>query len=205
MQDMFRARQILKKPRRYFPSKRKEQLVRAQRLWNYNLDMVVVSLRDFVDEMQPFSDEHHAYLNKITGELITITNEDIAVVESGDDYSDSPEWQQKVYQNTGEVLSSEDYLKLPDKIEIHEYEILERFCLSVPNEKISNVLLDMIRGSGAFRRFKELIYRYDLEKDWYKFRDEAYKEIAIAWLESKCLACCYEQKIAKQLIKPHRR
>jgi hypothetical protein len=150
--------------------------------------MVVVSLRDFVDEMQTFSDEHHAYLNKITGELITITNEDIAVVESGDDYSDAPEWQQKVYKNTGEVLSSEDYLKLPDKFEIHEYEIMERFCLSVPNEKISDVLLDMIRGSGAFRRFKELIYRYDLEKDWYKFRDEAYKEIAIAWLESKRLA-----------------
>jgi hypothetical protein len=43
--------------------------------------MVAISLRDFVDEMQVFSGEHHAYLNKITGELITITNEDIAVIE----------------------------------------------------------------------------------------------------------------------------
>ena len=145
---------------------------------------VVVSLLDFVDEMQTFSDEQHAYLNKVTGELITITNDDIAVVESGDDWSDYPEWQQFVFQNTEKVLSSDDYLKLPNKFEIDEYEIMERFCLSIPNEKISDVFLDMIRGSGAFRRFKDLMYRYDIEKDWFKFKDEAYKEIAISWLES---------------------
>jgi hypothetical protein len=143
---------------------------------------VVVSLRDFVDEMDTFSDEHHAYLNKITGELITIANDDIAVIESGDDYSDDPEWQQEVFKNTEKVLYSEDYLKLPDKFEIHEYEIMERFCLSVPNEKISDVLLHKIQGSGAFHRFKETIYRYEIEKDWFKFRKEAYKEIAISWL-----------------------
>lgn len=63
-------------------------------------------------------------------------------------------------------------------------EIMERFSLSFPNAKISNVLLDKIRGSGAFHRFKDTIYRYGIEKDWFKYRDEAYKEIAISWLES---------------------
>ena len=145
---------------------------------------VVVSLLDFVDEMQTFSDEQHAYLNKVTGELITITNDDIAAVESGDDWSDYPEWQQSIFQNTEKVLSSDDYLELPSRFDIHEYDIMERFCLSISDEKISDVLLNMIRGSGAFRRFKDLIYQYDIEKDWYKFRDDTYKEIAISWLES---------------------
>jgi len=86
------------------------------------------------------------------------------------------------------VTLDDDYLKLPSKFNVDEYEIMERFCLSIPNEKISNVLSDMIRGSGAFRRFKDLIYRYDIEKDWYKFRDEAYKEIAVSWLESNDFA-----------------
>jgi len=44
--------------------------------------------------------------------------------------------------------------------------------------------LEKIHGSGAFRRFKDTIYRYKIEEDWFKFKDEAYKEIAIAWLES---------------------
>lgn len=75
--------------------------------------MAVISLRDFVDEMQVFSDEQHAYLNKVTGELITITNDDIAVIESGDDWSDYPEWQQSIFRETEKVLSSDDYLELP--------------------------------------------------------------------------------------------
>ena len=145
---------------------------------------IVISLRDFVDEMQVFSDEEHAYLNKATGELTTITNDEIAVIESGDDWNDYPEWQQSVFQKTKEVLSSDDYLDLPSRFDIHEYEIMERFCFSVSDEKISNVLLSKIRGSGAFHKFKDTIYRYGIEEDWFRFKDEAYKEIAISWLES---------------------
>ena len=93
------------------------------------------------------------------------------------------------FQEVKKVLSLDgDYLKLPSKFDIDEYEIMERFCLSIPNEKTSDVFLDMIRGSGAFRRFKDLIYRYGIEKDWFKFRDQAYKEIAISWLESNGFA-----------------
>ncbi|MCC6568509.1 MAG: hypothetical protein IT315_04670, partial [Anaerolineales bacterium] len=44
--------------------------------------------------------------------------------------------------------------------------------------------LGKIRGSGAFRRFKDTIYRYRIEEDWFRFRDEAYKEIAVSWLKS---------------------
>lgn len=76
-------------------------------------------------------------------------------------------------------------MELPSKFDIHEYEIKERFSLSIPNRKIGGVILDKIRGSGAFRRFKDTIYRYGVEKDWFKFRDEAYKEITIAWLQSQ--------------------
>ena len=154
---------------------------------------VVVSLRDLVDELQTLSDESRVYLNKVTGKVITITNDDFAVAEnddeSEDDCSEYSDLEIDFFQEVKKVLSlDDDYLKLPSKFNIDEYEIMERFCLSIPNEKISNVLSDMIRGSGAFRRFKDLIYRYDIEKDWYKFRDEAYKEIAVSWLESNDFA-----------------
>ncbi len=65
---------------------------------------------------------------------------------------------------------------------------MERFCLSFPDGKVSDVLLGKIRGSGAFRRFKDAIYQYGIENDWFKYRDEEYKEIAMAWLESNGLA-----------------
>ncbi len=144
---------------------------------------VVVSLRDLVDELQMLSSEHHAYLNRVTGEITTITDDDIAAVERDNDSSERQDWEQGIFEQTKKVVSSDDYLELPSQFDIHEYEIMERFCLSISNEKISEVLLDKIHGSGAFRRFKDTIYRYEIEKDWFKFRDDAYKEIAISWLE----------------------
>ena len=161
---------------------------------------VVVSLRDMVDELQTLSHESNAYLKKSTGKVITIRDDDFAMIRNMDEF-DEPEEDNEI---EGDVSSSDyldleaeffqdvrnvmvfddDYLKLPTKFDIHEYEIMERFGLSLPNEKIRDTLLRKIRGSGAFRRFRDTIYRYGIEEDWYKFRDDAYKEIAISWLES---------------------
>jgi len=47
------------------------------------------------------------------------------------------------------------------------------------------VLLYSIRGSGAFRRFKDAIHLKEVQDDWYRFRDESIKDIAIDFLESE--------------------
>jgi hypothetical protein len=156
-----------------------------------------------VDELQTLSHESNAYLKKSTGKVITIRDDDFDMVrsmqeifdedeaekdekfESDDGSSGYSDLETEFFQDVKNVmLLDDDYLKLPSKFDIHEYEIMERFCLSVSDEKISNVLLSKIRGSGAFRRFKDTIYRYGIEEDWFRFRDQAYKEIAISWLES---------------------
>jgi hypothetical protein len=136
-----------------------------------------------VDEMQTLSDEIHGYLNRVTGEVVMIMDEDIRAVENEEVYSNDQEWERKAIEQTKEVLESEDYLELPSQFEIHEYAIMENFCIAYPNKAMSEDLLDMIRGSGAFRRFKNYITRHGIEQDWYNYRDNAYKEIAIAWLE----------------------
>ena len=162
---------------------------------------VAVSLRDLVDELQILPNEGTAYLNQVTGKIITVTDDDIAMVEMDSEFEEEMEegnddiggevsdLETEYYQEVKRVLASDpDYLKLPSRFEIHEYEIIERFCFSVPDGKVSDVLLRKIRGSGAFRRFKDTIYQYGIENDWFEYRDEAYKEIAIAWLESKGIA-----------------
>ncbi len=149
---------------------------------------VFVSLRDLVDELQMLSNESNVYLNKFTGKVITITDDEfedeseVANEEHGDEDSDL---ELEFFQEAKKALALDDeYLKLPGKFDIDEYEIMERFCLSIPDGKVSDVLLGKIKGSGAFRRFKDTIYQYGIEKDWFKYRDDAYKEIAIVWLES---------------------
>ena len=42
---------------------------------------IAVSLRDLVDELQMLPKESNAYLNKVTGKVITISDDDIAMAE----------------------------------------------------------------------------------------------------------------------------
>jgi hypothetical protein len=162
---------------------------------------VTVSLRDLVDELQMLPNEGAAYLNKVTGRIITVTDDDVAMVEMDSEFEEELEdandeigdeildLETQYFQDVKRILADDaDYLKLPSRFDIHEYEIMERFCLSIPNGKARDVLLRKIRGSGAFRRFKDTIYQYGIENDWFKYRDDAYKEFAVVWLESKGIA-----------------
>ena len=142
-----------------------------------------VSLKAVTDELELLSDDSFAYLHRTTGELVTLTREELAAVEAGDEPDDFPEWQRELIRKAAEVLSSAEFLHLPTKFDIHEYSIMEKFCLSVEDEELSDELLYQIRGSGAFRRFRDALRRYDLTDAWYAYRNAALEEIATAWLE----------------------
>ena len=114
-----------------------------------------VSLKAVIAEMDTFSEEFRPYLNQHTGELITLSLEEIHAVEQNDEIDDLPDWQQALIQTAAAVLSSAEYLPLPSKFEIHEYAIMERFCLALGDERLERELRHQMHGAGAFRRFKE--------------------------------------------------
>jgi len=149
--------------------------------------MKPVKLKDIVDEMEIQMDEYHKYFNKETGEIITVSSEELSIAEESeedDDFSEYPDWQRASIKDALDVIENwTNYIELPDKWEINEYDIMEDFCGSVKNDRVSNALYSAIQGRGAFRRFKDAICRYGVEDDWYKFRYEALKDIAIQWCE----------------------
>jgi hypothetical protein len=144
----------------------------------------IVSLRAVVQEMDVHSDQHHAYLNKRTGELVTIGDEEIDIIENGENIEDYPEWQREAIRKTQEVLDSDEYLPLPSKFDIHEYAIMERFCRSRDDREVRERLLYCIDGTGAFRLFKDAIREFGIVDDWFSFRESALEEIAIEWLDA---------------------
>ena len=148
--------------------------------------MKPVSLQSVVHEMDIIGDEVTAYINKKTGELYTVSEEEANFIEAGsEDDEFMPEWQKEIFPKVREVLESDDFIVMPDQFEIHEYSIMEHFCLSLSDEGLQAELLDAIRGSGAFRRFKDAIHRKEIQDDWYRFRSEAFKSIAIDFLDSE--------------------
>jgi hypothetical protein len=143
---------------------------------------VVVSLKDVVDAMDLPNSDWTSYLNPKTGEIVTVTDEDRGLVEDEDlDEATLPEWQRESLPRVRAALESGDFLSLPDKFEIHEWAIMERFSSSQVREARRDELLDAIHGSGAFRSFRSVVRRLRM---WFSFRQSAFEGIAIGWLQA---------------------
>jgi hypothetical protein len=145
---------------------------------------VIVSLRDVIEEMDLMTDETTAYINPKTGELITLTHEELALAEDPEEAEDAPQWQKDLLPKAREVLASEDFIPLPGKFEIHEWSIMERFAGSLADAAVSDELYAAIHGRGAFRRFKDAVQRLGIADDWYRFREAALEETAVEFLET---------------------
>jgi hypothetical protein len=154
-----------------------------------------VSLQAVVDELDALMEGYVAYLNAKTGELISLSEDDRMLAEQEvDPEEEIPKWQQQALPKIREVLESEDYTALPSKFDIHEYGIMESFCCSIDDPRLRGELLNAIRGSGAFSRFKSVIHSWKIQNAWYAFKQAALERIAIDWLEDKGIAYTTEGK-----------
>jgi hypothetical protein len=142
-------------------------------------------LKDVIDALEEAGYGHPHYLDRRTGQIFLITNEEMEAAEEDEPISDYPEWQRDSILKAREILGSEDFVVMPDQFEINEYRIMEDFCLSFEDREIGEDLLRQIKGSGAFGRFKHAIYSLGVEKAWYQFRSSEFERIATDWLEQE--------------------
>jgi hypothetical protein len=62
---------------------------------------------------------------------------------------------------------------------------MERLCLLVDDDDMREDLCDANRERGACRRCKDRAHVYGLTAAWERYRDDALREIAIAWCEAQ--------------------
>lgn len=143
-----------------------------------------VKLDDIIEGLESQSSEASSFLDKKTGQVVLITDEEMYAAEDDEPIEDFPEWQRDQVRIAKQILTNiTDYIGLPSKFDIHEYSIMEKFYLSLNDDEMSDTLYSLIKGSGAFGRFKNAIHEYDIADDWYKYRNDALKEIAIEWCQ----------------------
>ena len=73
--------------------------------------------------------------------------------------------------------------ELPRQYDMNEYRMMEEFIYDLPAGRAQDALDAAIRGKGAFCRFKDRLYDFDLQEKWYKYRDDCYEQIARDWCE----------------------
>lgn len=60
---------------------------------------------------------------------------------------------------------------------------MDEFIYDLSAGRAQDALDAAIRGKGAFRRFKDRLYDFDLQEKWYKYRVDCYEQIARDWCE----------------------
>jgi hypothetical protein len=84
-----------------------------------------VKLSEIIEAIDLQSNEMAAYFNRRTGQIITISDEEVRAAEEGDQLEDYPEWQRDNISIAGDFLKNEDdYLALPTKYDLNEYQIM---------------------------------------------------------------------------------
>ncbi len=141
-----------------------------------------VRLKDIVDVLEMQFDEMPSFLDLDTGEVHTVSVDLIHEADASEDDEDTEDDDEE-WKMAKRIAFLDRVLKLPTNFEVHEWNIMEEFSESVRRERIREELLDSIHGPGAFRSFKSAIQRLNIEQDWYAFRAEALREIAIDWCE----------------------
>ena len=144
-----------------------------------------VKLNDVIEALEMAAEECAHYLDKRTGEIVMVTNEEMEAAEEDELISEYPDWQREAVLKAREVLKSDNFVELPGQFDIHEYKIMEDFCLAFEDRRVCDDLRRLIKGSGAFRRFKNAIYSMGADKAWYEFRRAEIEKIAIEWLEEQ--------------------
>ena len=160
-----------------------------------------INRMDFETAFELSSYETTAYLDTETGVVIfvedyvvdqleellaDVDSEDIeAVLQTQADLTDI-ERQQLLDAARIEGDVDNRYRMIPKQDARDGYRDMQEYIWSLEDEHLRELLEVAIQGSGAFRRFKDVLYRYpEAQENWFRFRDEREKQRISDWLASQ--------------------
>ena len=135
---------------------------------------VVVPLKIIIDGIEGANADWNQYLDIEKMEVVMLPEDTFEAEFDEDD------------EKLSELIDEQwnvRFFSLPSQYDIHEYSIMEQFIYSLPKEKDQSMLLNAIRGRGAFRRFKDKLIQMGIVQQWYDYQEGAYRKIAIKWCE----------------------
>src|SRR5438094_5009746 len=100
-----------------------------------------VKLDEIIGALERAGSEYTHYLDKRTDEIVLVTDEDMTAAQENELISGYPDWQRDSILKAGEVFrDSKQLIQLPDQFDIHEYQIMEDFCLGVEDRQTGKEL-----------------------------------------------------------------
>src|SRR5262245_32382655 len=81
------------------------------------------------------------------------------------------------------IVSDPNYRRVEPVSSREQYRWMERFIATVEEGPLRQRLLQSIDGKGAFRRFKDVLMSFPVDRErWFAFRSERLKSCMESWL-----------------------
>jgi hypothetical protein len=111
-----------------------------------------VELDVIIEALEMADDSISSYLDVETGEVHSITEEEFDLAEDPQTaIEDLPNWQREAVTLARRIQKQEDkrYMALPDKFDVHEWAMMDRFSMTLRDAQMRNDFHDGIRGAGV--------------------------------------------------------
>jgi hypothetical protein len=87
-----------------------------------------VLLKDIVDALETQFDEASSFLDLDAGQVETVSKALLSEADgSGDEEPHLPAWQKEEWEIARRIVSTEGFVQLPTKFDIHEWAIMQDF------------------------------------------------------------------------------
>ena len=148
-----------------------------------------IDMDELIEAMQTESELVEYFLDLESGEIIPVSH-DLGISPEEDydeeDVESLSDWQKTALAEAKEILSNEDRYISIETIDSREaYQDMVDFAESIREDSLRELLRVALDGSGAFRRFKDVLQNYPEKRQrWFKFREKIMKQRAREWLDS---------------------
>ncbi len=173
------------------------------------MDTPKVSFSDLEDAFQNSSDEHSYWFDRQTGRVILLDDEVADALRDGEELADLPDWQREMAEEMtpllralgelpGEEVGEEEsnrFVEIPQRDSSEAYEVMEDFVETATDSRLRDLLVAALRGKGAFRRFKEVLLGFPVERErWFAFEGGRRRKTIEAWAHEEGLEIDFELK-----------
>jgi len=129
---------------------------------------VPVAWEALEDAFENNAPEVHSYLHLLNGEVIRVV----------DGVADPA--------THARIAADSNYLRVDPVSSREQYRWMERFIATVDEGPLRQKLLQSIDGKGAFRRFKDVLVAFPVDRErWFTFRSERLRTCMESWLEAQ--------------------
>ncbi|MET0340380.1 MAG: UPF0158 family protein [Polyangiales bacterium] len=120
------------------------------------------------DAFENNAPEVHSYLHLVTGEVIRVV----------DGVADPA--------THARIAADSHYMRVEPVSSREQYRWMERFIATVEEGPLRQKLLQSIDGKGAFRRFKDVLVGFPVDRErWFAFRSERLRTCMEGWLDAQ--------------------